>query len=165
MSSDSVDIKSNDSVLEKIEQSIVNLDLTAKLPDTTALQEWLGKKFVETDIVNLFEQAPDGICVIESAGLIVSVNSRMEELFGWRRLELLGKSVALLVPENLVCRHEEGRQAFFSHPVNKPLDIGIATFGKHKDGSTIPVSITFSFVKTHYEVLGTAFIRLRKLEV
>lgn len=160
------DNHSTDEALEKIEKSVTHLaklEQEAHLLNPVDLKAWLGKKFIESDLVNLFENAPDGIVVIEAKGLIVSVNCRMEELFGWKRLDMLGKPVVMLIPDHLKEKHEVGRLQFFLNPQVRELGFEIETFGKHRDQHYIPISITLSYVKTHYETLGTAFIRLRKV--
>jgi protein-histidine pros-kinase len=45
------------------------------------------------------EAAPDAVMIFDSNGRIVLVNSRMESLFGYSRVELVGQSLELLVPQ------------------------------------------------------------------
>jgi PAS domain S-box-containing protein len=46
----------------------------------------------------LLEAAPDGIVEVDESGRIVLVNSQAERMFGYRREELLGNSVEILMP-------------------------------------------------------------------
>lgn len=54
-----------------------------------------------TRFQELVEFAPDAIVLADQAGLIVLVNTQTEKLFGYQRDELLGQSVALLIPEHI----------------------------------------------------------------
>ncbi len=59
---------------------------------------------------NLLEAAPDGILIADSDGTILVVNEQVETLFGYKRNELVGQSVELLVPEQLRGLHTKQRQ-------------------------------------------------------
>src|SRR5580692_2106905 len=47
---------------------------------------------------SLLEAAPDAMAVVDGTGHIVLVNAQVETVFGYRRQELLGKSIGILVP-------------------------------------------------------------------
>lgn len=57
----------------------------------------------------LFEAAPDAIVVTNAAGRITLVNRQTEALFGYRREELIGKTVEVLVPAAARRRHVQQR--------------------------------------------------------
>ena len=57
----------------------------------------------------LVESAPDAVVISDQTGRIVLVNARTEQLFGYHRRELLGGTVATLVPEPAVGRRRDGR--------------------------------------------------------
>lgn len=54
-----------------------------------------------TRFQELLEFAPDAVVLANQDGEIVLVNSQTETLFGYRREELLGQSVEMLVPERM----------------------------------------------------------------
>jgi PAS domain S-box-containing protein len=56
----------------------------------------------------LVEAAPDAIVTADAAGRIVSWNAAAERTFGYSRLEVIGQSLTLLIPERLRAQHEEG---------------------------------------------------------
>ncbi len=54
-----------------------------------------------TRFQELLEFAPDAIVLTNQQGEIVLVNTQTEKLFGYQRDELLGQSVAILIPEHI----------------------------------------------------------------
>jgi PAS domain S-box-containing protein len=105
----------------------------------------------------LIESAPDAVIIADSEGTISLVNHQTEKLFGYRREELMGKPVELLVPEGLREAHAEHRAAYAADPRVRRMGAGLELFGLRKDGSAFPVEINLSAVKTNgvIEVIST----------
>jgi PAS domain S-box-containing protein len=108
---------------------------------------------------SLLEAAPDAIVVATSEGRIVVVNLQTEKIFGYRRDELLGQDVELLVPDRFRGRHPEHRRSFASEGRIRPMGIGLGLFGQRKDGSEFPVEISLSPLRTDQGVLICSVIR------
>jgi PAS domain S-box-containing protein len=66
----------------------------------------------EAKFRGLLESAPDAMVIVDRQGRMVLVNAQTERLFGYRRDELLGQPVELLIPERHCGRHQEHREAF-----------------------------------------------------
>jgi PAS domain S-box-containing protein len=87
------------------------------------------------------ESAPNAMVMISSAGLIEMVNTQTELMFGYPRLELLGKPVEILVPERFRSHHPQLRRSFFGEPRARPMGAGRDLYALRKDGSEFPVEI------------------------
>jgi PAS domain S-box-containing protein len=79
--------------------------------------------------------------VVGAGGAILHTNSHFDQLFGYRAGELAGKSVEVLVPDEIAAVHPELREAFFELPTDRSMGTGRDLFGKHKDGRRIPVEV------------------------
>lgn len=107
----------------------------------------------------LLEAAPDAIIEVDREGRILLLNLATEKLFGYQRDELLGQTVDILVPDYLRARHPEHRARYWSLPVTRPMGSGLELHGRHKDGSSLPVEISLSPVKSEDGFRVTAIIR------
>jgi len=96
----------------------------------------------------LFEASPDAIVVTDEKGQITSINSKVEQLFGYARQELIGQSVEILVPERFRQAHPGHRGTYNAHASVRPMGAGLELFGRRKDGSEFPVDIMLSPMET-----------------
>jgi PAS domain S-box-containing protein len=113
----------------------------------------------EATLRALLESAPDGIVVVDRAGKIVLVNSRVEELFGYQRGELLGQPIELVVPERFHQQHLGDRDQYLAAPRSRPMGAGLALSGRCKDGSELPVEISLSPLGAGEDQLVMSIIR------
>jgi PAS domain S-box-containing protein len=94
------------------------------------------------------EASPSGTILVDHQGRIVLVNAHIEELFGYARDELIGKSVDVLVPERFAGSHFNHRVNFFAAPETRAIGAGRELFGRRKDGSEFRVEIGLNPIKT-----------------
>ncbi len=126
---------------------------------TERAEEAMKQARAERRLRELLEAAPDAIIEADSEGRILTLNAVTEQLFGYSREELLGQSVETLVPESVRAHHAGHRAAYEAHPVRRPMGIGLALHGRRKNGSTFPVEISLSPVKSGEGFRVTAIIR------
>jgi PAS domain S-box-containing protein len=107
----------------------------------------------------LIENAPDAILQVDAAGAIVISNRTAETMFGYSREELMQISVDALVPEAHRGHHAQHRHSLAEAGVSRPMGQGLDLRAKRKDGSTFPVEISLSPVRTESGVNVTAVIR------
>ena len=89
----------------------------------------------------LIESAPNGIVVVDKQGTIKLVNASTEKLFGYDRLELLGRNVEVLVPDQQVDTHRGVRNSFQQRPEARVMGRGRDMNGRRKDGSEFTLEI------------------------
>ena len=107
----------------------------------------------------LLEAAPDAMIIVGSDGTIDLVNAQTERLFGYRREELLGQPIDMLVPARFRAKHPAHRAEYGHDPRVRPMGAGLDLFALHRDGSEFPVEISLSPLKTDEGTLIVSAIR------
>jgi two-component system sensor histidine kinase/response regulator len=120
----------------------INTDVTKATNRETALGiENSVRRKMEERFKQVIESAPSATIMIDEKGAIELVNARAEAIFGYTRDELLGRSVDMLLPDQLRTRHAHHRATFFASPTSREMGIGQDLFGRRKDGSQFHVEI------------------------
>jgi PAS domain S-box-containing protein len=114
------------------------------LPDNVTTIRRERDEASEAKFRGLLESAPDGVVIVDAAGLIQIVNRQTEMLFGYPREEQLGQPVEVLLPERFIGRHIGHRTGYQRDPHTRPMGTGLELFGRRRDGSEFPVEISLS---------------------
>ncbi|MHB8899096.1 MAG: ATP-binding protein [Thermoguttaceae bacterium] len=94
------------------------------------------------------EAAPIGVVMVDDRGTMVLVNAEAERLFGYRREELLGQALEMLVPLRFREHHAGYRSGFSASAHARAMGAGRDLFAVRKDGSEFPVEIGLNPVRT-----------------
>jgi len=93
------------------------------------------------------EACPNGMLMTDSSGTIVLVNNETERLFGYRRSELVGQSIEILVPERMRKHHSAHRTHYAEQPRVRKVEASHGLFGLRRDGSEFPVEVGLNPVR------------------
>jgi PAS domain S-box-containing protein len=106
-------------------------------------------------LASIVESSGDAIVSKDLDGIIISWNSAAERLFGYAAEEVVGKSITILIPEEL---HDEEPKILDRIRHGDSLD-HYETIRQRKDGSRVPVSLSVSPVKdAHGTIVGASKI-------
>lgn len=108
---------------------------------------------------SFLESVPDAIVLIDEKGSIKYVNFQTEVLFGYDKLELIGKKIELLMPTRFKNSHHKLRKNYMLNPKIRKMGNGMELFARHKNLSEFPVEISLSNLETEEGLLICASIR------
>jgi PAS domain S-box-containing protein len=116
-----------------------------------AFRDWLCRRLVTA--------SRDAIIFADQEGLIRLWNTGAEAMFGYRAAEMEGRSLDLIIPENLRARHNEGFRRVMATGESKYAADLLAVPGLRRDGTRISLEFTITLIKDEGgTVLGAAAI-------
>lgn len=106
----------------------------------------------------IIENAIDGVIVINRHGVIILANDAALHLFGYERLEVIGKNVSILMQEPDHSQHDHYISRYLDTGKRHIIGIGREVSGKRKDGQIFPFRLAISEIRTDQGIWFTGFI-------
>jgi len=92
-----------------------------------------------------FDSLVEGICIANQEGRIVMINSAIEEIFGYKKTELVGQKIDILIPKSLHKAHFDHFNTYIKFPKKYKKGKGREFFGIHKNGSVLDLEIGLNY--------------------
>ena len=116
--------------------------------------------FFQSDITlrTFIESLPVGIIMINSDGLIIHINHRISEMFGYSKDEIIGEHLNMFIQSVSHDIHNKYIVEYFKHPKIRPMGMGLELVLVNKNKTEIPVEISLSYLNSEVGQFGIAFI-------
>jgi PAS domain S-box-containing protein len=106
------------------------------------------KRSIVESFQSLADAVPDALLIVNPEGGIELLNSQTEQMFEYRREELLGQPIELLMPERFRAKHFLHRMNYNAAPTTRPMGMRLDLLGRRRRGSEFPVEISLSPLPT-----------------
>ncbi len=107
----------------------------------------------------LLEASPDGLLLVDAAGVIRVANPSAAVIFGRPVDDLVGSTVERLVPSENRGTHVAHRHRYVRRPESRAMGSGLRLFAEHADGRLFPVEISLSPMTSDGEQYTIATVR------
>ncbi|MFT4571281.1 MAG: PAS domain S-box-containing protein [Hyphomicrobiaceae bacterium] len=113
----------------------------------------------EARLHGILEGAVEAIITITEEGVIEEVNSSTEKLFGYKKAELLGANVWILMPDSYSKTTHNYLRTYVETGEAKIIGVERESRGRRKNGSTFPIGLSIGEVWLGDRRLFTAIVR------
>ncbi len=110
---------------------------------------------IDEEYKQILDANNDIVFMVDILGTQLFFSSQVEELLGYNRKELIGKSFAEFVPSSEISKHLGKLKEVFLKKQISPFE----TFALHKEGHKIPVEIVGKIMKYKGKTVGVGTIR------
>lgn len=109
---------------------------------------------------SVIDGAFDAIITIDPAGLLVEFNPAAERIFGYKKEEVMGKSMSeAIIPARYRTAHHAGHRQYVTSGVTHIFNQRIEMVAMRADGSEFPIELTLTALKDADLSLVTGFVR------
>ncbi len=124
-----------------------------------------SKKIVEQKLLEvearfeaIFQHAAIGVILVNNVREIILANDYTETLFGYKKEDMVGQKLDMLIPSNLRKKHIDLQNNYMQKPSTRPMGADLDLKAQRKNGSLFPVEISLSYLNDNNQAYFVAFI-------
>lgn len=129
-------------------------DITHLIPSAIDVSSRMAS---EARFRSLFDQAPEGMTLVDASGHMLFANRSMGELFACRPEQLVGQHVNMLLPETRRGTHKAEMGNYLHAPTKRVMAARRQLSARRLDGSEFPVEVALNPIpgRASPEILAT----------
>lgn len=158
-SSRDVEIQCKDGTAKWVQLSLSQVMVGGKKHYTAFVKDIRAEKESREIVEQTLEQALDAVVCIDENNNVTLFNQSAENLWGYKRAEVIGKNVKMLVPYAIQANHDGYVNANRNTGVDKIVGTSREVKIETKDGETKWGRLSLSRVKLETKTLYTAFVK------
>lgn len=129
------------------------------IPELQRLRE-ISEHLINPELlIKVCETLPDALVVVDSNRKIVYFNTKAELIFGYSRVEVMGRPIEILLPEDRREIHVSHTAGYMKDPRMRPMGEGMVLPARNKTGETFQAEINLAPIPTVDGIFVSAVIR------
>ncbi|WP_423903108.1 EAL domain-containing protein [Exiguobacterium marinum] len=114
---------------------------------------------LEMKFESIIESASDAIIVADHNRIVIQWNRGATDLFGYTSKEVIGQSMATIIPERFREAHERGMKRYEMTGEKRVIGQTVELIGLRKDGAEVPIEMSIGTWKTGKGIFFSSIIR------
>lgn len=108
---------------------------------------------------SIVDSMVDGLITINDKGQIASFNPAAEKIFGYRKKDVIGKNINMLMPDPYKSEHDGYLTNYQTTRIKKIIGIGREVIGLRKNGESFPMELGISETSADGQTIFTGVVR------
>ncbi len=113
----------------------------------------------ELTLKAVLDTVGEGIITIDAAGIIVMINQTVQQIWGYAESDLIGVSLAMLMPERYRAAHQAGLARYLATGEAHVLGRRFELEGERRNGAIFPLELHITETRVGDRLLFTAAVR------
>jgi len=139
------------------ELAVANEELRKEIADRKHAEE--DRRSSDEKYPVIVEVANDAVVSMDEKGDILLANPATRRIFGYDKVEIVGKPLTMLMPEMMRKLHENGFKRYLATGKRHLNWQGVEVTAQRKDGQAFPVEVSFGEMTSDGHKIFTGFIR------
>lgn len=139
--------------------SLSKVDTGNGVQYTAFIKDITKERFERERNIQVLEQAVDSVVTINADKIVTFYNRAAEKMFGFKREEVIGQNVKMIVPMEHRANHDNYVDSNIKTGINKVIGTGRDLEMTRKDGSMFWGNLALSKVEVDGNIQYTAFIK------
>ncbi|CAH2602868.1 Histidine kinase [Rhodovastum atsumiense] len=132
---------------------VMHSDITAQVRAQLAVEER------EARLASILRTVPDAMLVVDDHGIIEAFSSAAERTFGWTAAEVLGRNVAMLMPDPDRAAHDGFIARYVGTGERRIIGLPRVVAGQRRNGAVFPIELSIGELQIGERRLFTGFAR------
>jgi two-component system sensor kinase FixL len=113
----------------------------------------------EAHLQSILDTVPDAMIVADEKGIVQSLSSTAERLFGWPQQDAVGQNLSVLMPTPYKEAHDGYMARYLATGEKRIIGLGRVVVAQKRDGAVFPIHLSVGEMRVGDKRFFTGFVR------